>query len=339
MGRTVKIPTWKNPYEVRINNTIYSYKAGAEAYVPDEVAEIIQRDIEEHTKMYATPIQPRWGKLVITDGVKKEISKTISFGYGTGTMGTHMTPSEYNSMMASTDFVGKAYINDENFMLTKVVDVTKEQFAYNESNQLLVARDVPWNAADCGEYATISFSAVMVEYETEKVPAEFLAQDDALRKMAEAAYEATAIDLSSSGETHQVGGVTFCKLSNEVKPASLYRNGAVTLYYDGDVGAIYCKSQEIIERSGLYFLCGDSNLSYPTVVMVDDRGSGWNDYEFPSNGVWGNIGDMGGTAIKVLPYAGPNYTYSTVCANCANYAEVAVGELGTTVVPCCSNCK
>ena len=44
MSKTVKIPTYKAPYTVTINNNTYSYKPGSTMEVPDEVAEIIERD-------------------------------------------------------------------------------------------------------------------------------------------------------------------------------------------------------------------------------------------------------------------------------------------------------
>ena len=42
MGKVIKIPTCRNPFDIVINNAEYSYPAGAEVEVPDEVAHIIE---------------------------------------------------------------------------------------------------------------------------------------------------------------------------------------------------------------------------------------------------------------------------------------------------------
>ena len=69
MSKTIKIPTWRNPYEVEINGVRYSYEAGTEQVVNDGVAAVIQQDIDAHTNTAAPQlVQPRWGKVVGQDG-------------------------------------------------------------------------------------------------------------------------------------------------------------------------------------------------------------------------------------------------------------------------------
>lgn len=59
------IPTWRDPYVVEINGKKYSYKAGEGVDVPREVAEVIQRDIDQHTQdVEPTMTQPKWGKCI-----------------------------------------------------------------------------------------------------------------------------------------------------------------------------------------------------------------------------------------------------------------------------------
>lgn len=42
MSKIVTIPTWSNPFTVSINDTDYTYPAGATLSVPDEVAAAIE---------------------------------------------------------------------------------------------------------------------------------------------------------------------------------------------------------------------------------------------------------------------------------------------------------
>lgn len=49
MSKTIKVPAWRNPYEVEINGVKYKYPAGEEIDVPDAVAEVIERDIAAHS--------------------------------------------------------------------------------------------------------------------------------------------------------------------------------------------------------------------------------------------------------------------------------------------------
>ena len=46
MSKTIKIPEYKNPFIVIINNKVYQYSAGETIEVPDEVAEAIEDAIE-----------------------------------------------------------------------------------------------------------------------------------------------------------------------------------------------------------------------------------------------------------------------------------------------------
>lgn len=46
MSKTIKIPAYKNPFIVIINNKVYQYSAGETIEVPDEVAEAIEDAIE-----------------------------------------------------------------------------------------------------------------------------------------------------------------------------------------------------------------------------------------------------------------------------------------------------
>lgn len=48
--KEVTIPNSMNPYEVTVNNNTYSYPAGEIAEVPDEVAEVIQHNIDSVPK-------------------------------------------------------------------------------------------------------------------------------------------------------------------------------------------------------------------------------------------------------------------------------------------------
>ncbi len=50
MSKTIKIPEYKNPFTVVINNTVYQYGAGETVEVPDEVAEAIKGAIELEPK-------------------------------------------------------------------------------------------------------------------------------------------------------------------------------------------------------------------------------------------------------------------------------------------------
>lgn len=53
MAKTITIPNCKNPYVVIINNRRYVYTAGETVEVSDEVAEVIQHDIDTHSNMTA----------------------------------------------------------------------------------------------------------------------------------------------------------------------------------------------------------------------------------------------------------------------------------------------
>lgn len=52
--KTVKIPAWKNPYPVTINGKEQRFPSGKKIEVEDNIAEIIQRDIDAHASA-ATP--------------------------------------------------------------------------------------------------------------------------------------------------------------------------------------------------------------------------------------------------------------------------------------------
>ncbi len=46
MSKTVTIPSYKNPYDVDVNGRKYAYRAGDTLEVPDEVAEVIEHDLD-----------------------------------------------------------------------------------------------------------------------------------------------------------------------------------------------------------------------------------------------------------------------------------------------------
>lgn len=46
MSRSIKIPEYKNPFIVVINNNVYQYKGGETVEVPDEVADAIEDALE-----------------------------------------------------------------------------------------------------------------------------------------------------------------------------------------------------------------------------------------------------------------------------------------------------
>ena len=52
--KTIKIPAWKNPYPVTINGKEQRFPSGKKIEVEDNIAEIIQRDIDAHASA-ATP--------------------------------------------------------------------------------------------------------------------------------------------------------------------------------------------------------------------------------------------------------------------------------------------
>ena len=70
MSKTIKIPDYKNPFIVIINNKVYQYSAGETIEVPDEVAEAIEDAIEliPEPKRYLSKIAQ------IADGVLQEIT-------------------------------------------------------------------------------------------------------------------------------------------------------------------------------------------------------------------------------------------------------------------------
>ena len=53
--KTIQIPTTSNPFIVSINNHVYTYKAGSTVEVPDEVAEVIEAQMD---------LKPKQGKFV-----------------------------------------------------------------------------------------------------------------------------------------------------------------------------------------------------------------------------------------------------------------------------------
>lgn len=56
--KTVIIPAWKDPYPVTINGNEQRFAAGKKVSVEDDVAEIIQRDIDAHTSATAPTPTP-----------------------------------------------------------------------------------------------------------------------------------------------------------------------------------------------------------------------------------------------------------------------------------------
>lgn len=56
--KTVIIPAWKDPYPVTVNGNEQRFAAGKKVSVEDDVAEIIQRDIDAHTSATAPTPTP-----------------------------------------------------------------------------------------------------------------------------------------------------------------------------------------------------------------------------------------------------------------------------------------
>lgn len=71
MSKTVMIPSNMNPWVCYINNNIYSYPAGTEQSVPDEVAALIE-SIKPAEQPAHIPMQSDWNqnKATATDYVK-----------------------------------------------------------------------------------------------------------------------------------------------------------------------------------------------------------------------------------------------------------------------------
>ena len=65
MSKTIKIPEYKNPFTVVINNTVYQYGAGENVEVPDEVADLISQ-YETFLKSNTPQIHPEVVDVVFT---------------------------------------------------------------------------------------------------------------------------------------------------------------------------------------------------------------------------------------------------------------------------------
>jgi len=358
MSKTIKIPECMHPaFEVIVNGIPYKYPAGETVEVPDAVAVAIEAHIKHHTQEPPEPsgggnssglTQPEWG-----EGKTAQVSKELKYGPYNGWSDyaynfCFMTSDEYQGMMESTDFVGKAILYDPDNELTTTLDVTKEQFAYNEEKQILTGPGVPWVAPDCGDYATISYSYKPVV----KIPAKYVEQDtsavDAVKVYAELAYEAMAIELNPTGETHELGGYTFTKVSNEVVNSVAHKKGALTLWSNVE-SATLGKSQRMgYAGEGIYVLCGEmdycgvdegeaSLTTSPTVICVTDTSSN----DFPSTGIWmweEGIGEVN-SPITVRPYATSEWRPTGICVHCLSQKTGGpIGELGASYELCCSDC-
>ena len=58
MSKVVKIPECMNPFHVIVNGVEYSYPAGTEQEVPDEVAVVIEAHNKKHDSGHETPEPP-----------------------------------------------------------------------------------------------------------------------------------------------------------------------------------------------------------------------------------------------------------------------------------------
>ena len=65
MSKTIKIPAYKNPFIVIINNKVYQYSAGETIEVPDEVADVISQ-YESYLKSNTPQIHPEVVDVVFT---------------------------------------------------------------------------------------------------------------------------------------------------------------------------------------------------------------------------------------------------------------------------------
>ena len=168
MSRTVTIPTCHDPYQVEINNKIYTYKAGETVEVPDEVAEVIQRDIDEHINRFSTEPQVNWGAET-ADGCRfAEVTKHLEWikKYGTNFICAEMTPEEYEIMMASEDF--ECTFVDQ---YSGVYKLSNKDFSYDSSKGIIKLKTAYYNI---GAYADICFTNLTYS----KIPSAYLETPD-----------------------------------------------------------------------------------------------------------------------------------------------------------------
>lgn len=194
------IPTWRDPYVVEINGKKYSYKAGEGVDVPKEVAEVIQRDIDQHTHQHTqevepTMTQPKWGKCIGLVPASKS-SEWRELDDGSSTNFVEMTKEEYESITCATDSGGVVEIPLESLYYDADlggVCCEESDFAVEYMTKGEVTKKIPT------EYVETTHEVMWVSFEQETEDGQSYICDKTVKQIEEAIKNGTLIVIREYG--------------------------------------------------------------------------------------------------------------------------------------------